>query len=168
MVLPPNANVYYAVNTAFNLNFILRPKRRNALDTAALSRTKPPKKSPLATWSLMLVGGRSQLNLYWYYCSESWWYRRYECSCRVRHELTAVHGMLCIYCAIFSGLGSVPKKNFLYVDEHTVCSNVFCINWWLSYFCSWRKIPCFNVQIQACVILFLWLLRLFSCLKHKV
>ncbi|KAJ4442181.1 hypothetical protein ANN_12047 [Periplaneta americana] len=27
MVLPPNANVYYAVNTAFNLNFILRPKR---------------------------------------------------------------------------------------------------------------------------------------------
>jgi len=49
MVLPPNANVYYAVNTAFNLNFILRPKRRNALDTAALSRTKPPKKSPLAT-----------------------------------------------------------------------------------------------------------------------
>ncbi|KAL1124033.1 hypothetical protein AAG570_001803, partial [Ranatra chinensis] len=26
MVLPPNANVYYAVNTAYNLNFILRPK----------------------------------------------------------------------------------------------------------------------------------------------
>jgi len=49
MVLPPNANVYYAVNTAFNLNFILRPKRSNALDAAALSRTKPPKKSPLAT-----------------------------------------------------------------------------------------------------------------------
>ncbi|XP_049821858.1 ral guanine nucleotide dissociation stimulator-like 1 isoform X3 [Aethina tumida] len=27
MVLPPNANVYYAVNTAYNLNFILRPKK---------------------------------------------------------------------------------------------------------------------------------------------
>ena len=27
LVMPPNANVYYAVNTAFNLNFILRPKR---------------------------------------------------------------------------------------------------------------------------------------------
>ncbi|KAJ9595941.1 hypothetical protein L9F63_012834, partial [Diploptera punctata] len=27
MVLPPNANVYYAVNTQFNLNFILRLKR---------------------------------------------------------------------------------------------------------------------------------------------
>lgn len=27
MVLPTNANVYYAVNTAFNLNFILRPKK---------------------------------------------------------------------------------------------------------------------------------------------
>ncbi|XP_014272461.1 ral guanine nucleotide dissociation stimulator-like 1 isoform X2 [Halyomorpha halys] len=26
MVLPPNANVYYAVNTDYNLNFILRPK----------------------------------------------------------------------------------------------------------------------------------------------
>ncbi|KAK5645704.1 hypothetical protein RI129_004168 [Pyrocoelia pectoralis] len=26
MMLPPNANVYYAVNTAYNLNFILRPK----------------------------------------------------------------------------------------------------------------------------------------------
>ncbi|KAK6618978.1 hypothetical protein RUM44_003359 [Polyplax serrata] len=29
MVLPTNANVYYAVNTAFNLNFILRPKRNS-------------------------------------------------------------------------------------------------------------------------------------------
>jgi len=121
MVLPPNANVYYAVNTAFNLNFILRPKRSNALDTAALSRTKPPKKSPLATWSLILVGGRSQLNLYWYYCSESWWHRRYECRCRVRHELTAVHEMLCIYCAIFSGLGSVPKKKLV------VCWWAYCL-----------------------------------------
>lgn len=27
LVMPQNANVYYAVNTAFNLNFILRPKR---------------------------------------------------------------------------------------------------------------------------------------------
>lgn len=27
LVMPPNANVYYAVNTAFNLNFILRHKK---------------------------------------------------------------------------------------------------------------------------------------------
>lgn len=27
LVMPPNANVYYAVNTVHNLNFILRPKR---------------------------------------------------------------------------------------------------------------------------------------------
>lgn len=27
LIMPPNANVYYAVNTAYNLNFILRPKR---------------------------------------------------------------------------------------------------------------------------------------------
>lgn len=27
LIMPPNANVYYAVNTAFNLNFILRHKR---------------------------------------------------------------------------------------------------------------------------------------------
>lgn len=27
LVMPANANVYYAVNTAFNLNFILRPKK---------------------------------------------------------------------------------------------------------------------------------------------
>jgi hypothetical protein len=49
MVLPPNANVYYAVNTAFNLNFILRPKRCSPLDTVAPGRAKPPKKSPLST-----------------------------------------------------------------------------------------------------------------------
>ncbi|XP_023722934.1 ral guanine nucleotide dissociation stimulator-like 1 isoform X3 [Cryptotermes secundus] len=49
LVLPQNANVYYAVNTAFNLNFILRPKRSSPLDSAALGRAKPPKKSPLAT-----------------------------------------------------------------------------------------------------------------------
>lgn len=30
LVLPSNANVYYAVNTAYNLNFILRKKRENA------------------------------------------------------------------------------------------------------------------------------------------
>lgn len=29
LVMPPNANVYYAVNTAYNLNFILRPKRNS-------------------------------------------------------------------------------------------------------------------------------------------
>lgn len=27
LLMPPNANVYYAVNTAYNLNFILRPKK---------------------------------------------------------------------------------------------------------------------------------------------
>lgn len=27
MLLPSNANVYYAVNTAYNLNFILRPRK---------------------------------------------------------------------------------------------------------------------------------------------
>ncbi|XP_049868184.1 ral guanine nucleotide dissociation stimulator isoform X2 [Pectinophora gossypiella] len=30
MVLPSNANVYYAVNTAYNLNFILRPRKQQA------------------------------------------------------------------------------------------------------------------------------------------
>jgi ral guanine nucleotide dissociation stimulator-like 1 len=49
MVLPPNANVYYAVNTAFNLNFILRPKKNVPLDTTAIGRAKPLKKSLLAT-----------------------------------------------------------------------------------------------------------------------
>ncbi|XP_046676301.1 ral guanine nucleotide dissociation stimulator-like 1 isoform X2 [Homalodisca vitripennis] len=39
MVLPSNANVYYAVNTAFNLNFILRSKLR-PLDSP-LSPAKP-------------------------------------------------------------------------------------------------------------------------------
>ncbi|XP_039281395.1 LOW QUALITY PROTEIN: ral guanine nucleotide dissociation stimulator-like 1 [Nilaparvata lugens] len=29
MILPPNANVYYAVNTAYNLNFMLRPKTQS-------------------------------------------------------------------------------------------------------------------------------------------
>lgn len=38
MVLPTNANVYYAVNTAFNLNFILRLKT-NEDDSPA----QPPK-----------------------------------------------------------------------------------------------------------------------------
>ncbi|CAH2104319.1 unnamed protein product [Euphydryas editha] len=36
MVLPANANVYYAVNTAYNLNFILRP-RRNQQDEAIVN-----------------------------------------------------------------------------------------------------------------------------------
>lgn len=31
LVMPPNANVYYAVNTAYNLNFILRPKRNSEM-----------------------------------------------------------------------------------------------------------------------------------------
>lgn len=34
MVLPLNANVYYAVNTAFNLNFILRPKKPGDAESA--------------------------------------------------------------------------------------------------------------------------------------
>ncbi|KAJ8966108.1 hypothetical protein NQ317_000021, partial [Molorchus minor] len=33
MVLPPNANVYYAVNTQYNLNFILRPKKSEENNT---------------------------------------------------------------------------------------------------------------------------------------
>ncbi|KAI4464465.1 guanine nucleotide exchange factor [Holotrichia oblita] len=41
MVLPPNANVYYAVNTAYNLNFILRPKRNEDADTSGKSKGKP-------------------------------------------------------------------------------------------------------------------------------
>lgn len=36
MVLPANANVYYAVNTAYNLNFILRP-RKNQQDEAIVN-----------------------------------------------------------------------------------------------------------------------------------
>lgn len=35
MVLPPNANVYYAVNTQYNLNFILRPKKSEDTDVPA-------------------------------------------------------------------------------------------------------------------------------------
>lgn len=31
LIMPPNANVYYAVNTAYNLNFILRPKRNTGI-----------------------------------------------------------------------------------------------------------------------------------------
>lgn len=31
LIMPPNANVYYAVNTAYNLNFILRPKRNSGI-----------------------------------------------------------------------------------------------------------------------------------------
>uniref|UniRef100_A0A1B6C8Z3 Ral guanine nucleotide dissociation stimulator-like 1 n=1 Tax=Clastoptera arizonana TaxID=38151 RepID=A0A1B6C8Z3_9HEMI len=47
MVLPTNANVYYAVNTAFNLNFILRlkkPEVENPIQPAKPSRTKTSKK----------------------------------------------------------------------------------------------------------------------------
>ncbi|KAF7282319.1 hypothetical protein GWI33_002892 [Rhynchophorus ferrugineus] len=33
MVMPPNANVYYAVNTAHNLNFILRPKKSSEVNS---------------------------------------------------------------------------------------------------------------------------------------
>jgi len=30
LVMPPSANVYYAVNTTYNLNFILRPKHETS------------------------------------------------------------------------------------------------------------------------------------------
>ncbi|XP_022914117.2 ral guanine nucleotide dissociation stimulator-like 1 isoform X1 [Onthophagus taurus] len=43
MILPQNANVYYAVNTAHNLNFILRPKRADEPETngkTSKSKTK--------------------------------------------------------------------------------------------------------------------------------
>lgn len=35
MVLPQNANVYYAVNTQYNLNFILRPKKSGETESTA-------------------------------------------------------------------------------------------------------------------------------------
>ncbi|GLV41492.1 Ral guanine nucleotide dissociation stimulator-like [Carabus blaptoides fortunei] len=40
MLLPSNANVYYAVNTAFNLNFILRPKRDTEGTSSKNSKSK--------------------------------------------------------------------------------------------------------------------------------
>ncbi|KRT86599.1 hypothetical protein AMK59_263 [Oryctes borbonicus] len=40
MVLPSNANVYYAVNTAYNLNFILRPKKHDETDSTGKSKSK--------------------------------------------------------------------------------------------------------------------------------
>ncbi|KAF2903703.1 hypothetical protein ILUMI_02460 [Ignelater luminosus] len=45
MVLPPNANVYYAVNTAFNLNFILRPKKPEDADNSSGKNSKGKAKS---------------------------------------------------------------------------------------------------------------------------
>ena len=63
MVLPPNANVYYAVNTQFNLNFILRPKRHTPPDsTAAANKAKPVKKSPVATWRISCLYYRNKCN----------------------------------------------------------------------------------------------------------
>lgn len=35
MVLPPNANVYYAVNTTYDLNFILRFKKQEETHNSA-------------------------------------------------------------------------------------------------------------------------------------
>ncbi|GBP62803.1 Ral guanine nucleotide dissociation stimulator-like 1 [Eumeta japonica] len=43
MLLPSNANVYYAVNTAYNLNFILRPRTASA---EPLQNGKPRPKRP--------------------------------------------------------------------------------------------------------------------------
>lgn len=49
MVLPQNANVYYAVNTAFNLNFILRVKSHaSPAQPPKPHRTKNNKKTQLA------------------------------------------------------------------------------------------------------------------------
>ncbi|XP_077296195.1 ral guanine nucleotide dissociation stimulator-like isoform X2 [Arctopsyche grandis] len=44
MMLPSNANVYYAVNTAYNLNFILRPKKHDSVVAAANGRNNKVKK----------------------------------------------------------------------------------------------------------------------------
>ncbi|XP_013161357.1 PREDICTED: ral guanine nucleotide dissociation stimulator-like 1 [Papilio xuthus] len=40
MVLPANANVYYAVNTAYNLNFILRPRKSQQAEPVANGKPK--------------------------------------------------------------------------------------------------------------------------------
>lgn len=40
MVLPSNANVYYAVNTAYNLNFILRPRKDSVNDHVTNGKTR--------------------------------------------------------------------------------------------------------------------------------
>lgn len=40
MVLPSNANVYYAVNTAYNLNFILRPRKAQQSETLVNGKAK--------------------------------------------------------------------------------------------------------------------------------
>lgn len=40
MVLPANANVYYAVNTAYNLNFILRPRKSQLTEPVANGKPK--------------------------------------------------------------------------------------------------------------------------------
>ncbi|XP_075212927.1 ral guanine nucleotide dissociation stimulator-like isoform X2 [Lycorma delicatula] len=49
MILPQNANVYYAVNTAFNLNFILRAKSHESpAQPPKPHRTKSNKKLPVA------------------------------------------------------------------------------------------------------------------------
>ncbi|CAG4944152.1 unnamed protein product [Colias eurytheme] len=40
MVLPANANVYYAVNTAYNLNFILRPRKSDQTDSVVNGKSK--------------------------------------------------------------------------------------------------------------------------------
>jgi len=41
IVFPSSANVYYAINTAFDLNFMLRHKKED--DTPGVKKTKPPK-----------------------------------------------------------------------------------------------------------------------------
>lgn len=44
MMLPSNANVYYAVNTAYNLNFILRPKKHDSSINSSNGRNNKSKK----------------------------------------------------------------------------------------------------------------------------
>lgn len=41
IVFPNNANVYYAINTAYDLNFVLRRKKDD--ETPGVKKAKPPK-----------------------------------------------------------------------------------------------------------------------------
>lgn len=40
MLLPANANVYYAVNTAYNLNFILRPRKTQQVEPVVNGKSR--------------------------------------------------------------------------------------------------------------------------------
>lgn len=49
MVLPPNANVYYAINTSCDLNFILRPKGDSTSLSSAHSSPGSASIGPIVT-----------------------------------------------------------------------------------------------------------------------